>query len=140
MLEHQEWKQGDQSVRFEPPDMLWVRFRGTVSFEESRWLVSRFQELGSQQALFVVADMRENTGYDLEGRRYASENMESEWFSGIIYIGARLIHKAAAKGLALVLRLRGKPTVPVYFVSSDEEARHLRARLRTTQVPPTAHP
>ncbi|WP_309895176.1 hypothetical protein [Archangium sp.] len=120
--------------------MLWIKFRGTVSFEEAKWRVGRFQELGSQQELFVVADMTENSGYDVEGRRYASENIEPEWFSAIVYLGARLIHKAAAKGIALVQRLRGKPTTPVYFVASEEEARHLLARLRSTQEPPAQHP
>jgi len=140
MLEHCEWSKGDQSARFEPPDILWIRLRGTVSLEEAKWMVSLFQELGSQQAFFVVADMTKNISYDLEGRRYASENMEPEWFSGIVYLGARLIHKAAAKGISLVQRLRGKPTTPVYFVSSEEEARHLLARLRSTQEPPVEHP
>ncbi len=140
MLEHCEWRKGDQAARFEPPDMLWIKFRGTVSFEEAKWRVGRFQELGSQQELFVVADMTENSGYDVEGRRYASENIEPEWFSAIVYLGARLIHKAAAKGIALVQRLRGKPTTPVYFVASEEEARHLLARLRSTQEPPAQHP
>jgi hypothetical protein len=140
MSEHREWQKGDQSARFEPPDILWIRLRGTVSFEESKWMVSLFQELGSQQAFFVVADMKENTGYDLEGRRYASEHMEPEWFAGILYLGARLIHKAAAKGISLVQRLRGKPTTPVYFVSSEEEAHDLLARLRSAKEPPAAHP
>lgn len=139
MSEHREWKRGNQSARFEAPDILWVTFRGTVSLEEARWMVGLFQELGRQQELFVVADMTENTGGDLEGRRYASERMEPEWFAGVIYLGARLIHKAAAKGISLVQCLRGKPSTAVYFASSEEEARNIVVRLRSSKARPAAH-
>lgn len=139
MSEHHEWKGGNQSVRFEPPDLLWIRIRGSVSLEEFKWMVSLFQEVGRQQAFFIVADMTENTGYDLEGRRYVSERTEPEWFAGVIYLRARLIHKAAAKGISLVQRLCGKPTTPVYFVSSEEEARNLLIRLRSFNTSPAAH-
>lgn len=140
MSEHREWKSGNQAARFEPPDVLWIRFRGTISFEDAKWLVSLFQELGSQQAIFVVADMTENVSSDVEGRRYASERMEPEWFAGIIYLRARLIHKAAAKGLSLVQHLRGKPTSPVHFASTEEEARNIVVRLKSAKESPAVHP
>jgi hypothetical protein len=56
--------------------------------------------------------------------------MDPEWFVAIIYIGARLIHRAAAQGIGLVYALLGKRTNPVYFVSSEAEARDIIAWLR----------
>jgi hypothetical protein len=130
MAEQREWRMGVQCARFEPPDILWMKFQGSLSLEEARWLVNLCQELGSQQAFFVVVDLTENIGFDPEARRYVSEHTPSEWFAGVIYIGARLIHKAAAKGISLVQRMLGKVTPPVYFVSTEEEARETIAQLR----------
>jgi hypothetical protein len=79
----------------------------------------------------MVADVTENTSLDAEGRRYASEHTDPEWFSSIIYVGARLIHRAAAKGIQLVHNLLGKRHSPVYFASTPAEARDLIARLRS---------
>jgi hypothetical protein len=124
---------GEQYARFDPPDILWMKYRGIVSFEEAKWMVALCQELGSQRPLFVVADMTENSGYDTEGRRYASERMESEWFVCIIYVGARLIHKGAAKGIGLVQRLVGKKTTPLVFVSNEQEARTTLEQLKRSK-------
>jgi hypothetical protein len=131
MEEAREWKQETHQVRFEAPETLWMTWRGHLSAEACKWVVDLFQELGSQRALIVVADMTEHTTVDAEGRRYLSEHMEPEWFVAIIYIGARLIHRAAAQGIGLVYALLGKKTSPVYFVASEAEARDTIAWLRT---------
>jgi hypothetical protein len=130
MEEEREWKQAAHRARFEEPDTLWLKFQGPISFENSTWVVNLFQELGSQRAFIVAADMAESTDIDQEGRRYASEHMDPEWFVAIIYIGARLIHRAAAQGIGLVYALIGKKANPVYFVSSEAEARDVIARIR----------
>ncbi|WP_309896456.1 hypothetical protein [Archangium sp.] len=130
MAEEREWKQAAHQARFEAPDTVWMKLQGPVSYESLTWIVSLFRELGSQRAFIVVADMTHSTDIDPEGRRYASEHMEPEWFVAIIYIGARLIHRAAAQGIGLVYALLGKKTNPVYFVSSEAEARDIIARLR----------
>jgi hypothetical protein len=132
MSEQREWKLGAHRARFEAPDTLWMKFQGPISHEACTWVVSLFRELGDQRALIVVADVAENTTMDAEGRRYASEHLEPEWFVAIIYIGARLIHRAAAKGIALVYALLGKKVTPVYFVATEAEAHDTIARLRTS--------
>lgn len=132
MSEEREWKLGAHHARFEAPDTLWLKVQGPITHEAASWVMSLFRELGSQGAFIVVADVAGNTTIDAEGRRYLSEHLEPEWFVAIIYIGARLIHRAAAKGIGLVYALIGKRTNPVYFVSSEAEARETIARLRTT--------
>lgn len=136
MSEPREWKLEAHQGRFEPPDTLWLKLQGSISRETFVWTVTLCRELGSQQALFVVADVTETNGMDPEGRRYASEHMESEWIAAVIYIGARLIHKAAAKGIGFVVQhLLGRKTTPVYFVSNEEEARDVLAQLRRSKEP-----
>ena len=108
-----------------------MKYHGPISLEEFTWTVKLCGELGGQRALIAVADMAEGTTLDPEGRRYASEHIEPEWFEAVIYVGARLIHKAAAKGLQFVLFLLGKKTTPVYFVADEAEARDTIARLRS---------
>ncbi len=130
MEEERAWKLDAHQARFEAPDTLWMKFQGPISLEASTWVVNVFRELGSQRAFIVAADVAGSTDIDPEGRRYASEHMEPDWFVAIIYIGARLIHRAAAQGIGLVYTLLGKRTNPVYFVSSEAEARDIIARLR----------
>jgi hypothetical protein len=130
MEEERAWKLDAHQARFEAPDTLWMKFQGPISLEASTWVVNVFRELGSQRAFIVAADVAGSTDIDPEGRRYASEHMEPDWFVAIIYIGARLIHRAAAQGIGLVYSLLGKRTNPVYFVSSEAEARDIIAQLR----------
>jgi hypothetical protein len=130
LSEPREWKMGAHEARFEPPDILWMKYRGPISLDEITWAMGRIREQAAQRALFVVADVTENTSLEPEARRYASERIDPEDFTVVIYIGARLIHKAAAKGIAFVQFLLGRKTTPVYFVSSEAEARDTIARLR----------
>jgi hypothetical protein len=139
MQEPCEWKLGGHHVRFEPPDVLWMTFRGGISYEESVWTSKLLQELGSQRPLFIAADLSESTSLDPEGRRYVSEHTIPEWFVGIIYIKARVIHKAAATGISLVQRLLGREPTPLYFVATEEEARHTIARLKGARAPAELH-
>ncbi|HLM47685.1 MAG TPA: hypothetical protein VK458_27720 [Myxococcaceae bacterium] len=130
MSEQREWKLGAHQARFEAPNTLWMKFQGPISYEAYVWAVNILRELGGQQALIVVADMTENTTMDTEGQRYASEHIEPEWCEAVIYMGARLIHKAGAKGFELVYRLLGKKVPPVHFASTEAQARDTIARLR----------
>ncbi len=132
MEEECEWKLGAHQARFEAPNTLWMKFQGHLSYEDYIWATKLLQELGEQRSLIVVADMTGSTTMDSEGQRYASEHIEPEWCEAIIYMGARLIHKAAAMGFELVYRLLGKKVTPVHFASSDAEARATIARLRST--------
>jgi hypothetical protein len=83
----------------------------------------------------VVADVKEMGTVEPEGLRYVSEHLAREWFSGVIYIRARLLHRALAKGIDLVQRMLGKESGPVYFVSTEEEARNTIAQLRRAKEP-----
>ena len=134
MASQREWMMGAQQVRFEPPDILWVRFQGKLSLEETRRLVDLYRELGTSSPFFLVGDMREADRVDPEVQRYFSEQAEPAWVHANIFIGARLTHKAVAQGIFLAAWLTGRSETnelsKVHFVSTPAEASELVARLR----------
>jgi hypothetical protein len=132
--EQREWRQGTHLAWFEAPETLWMKYQGPLTYEDYIWTVKVMRELAQQRPLIVVADVTGNTTMDAEGQRYVSEHIEPEWFVAIIYMRARLIHKAGAKGIELVYRLLGKKVTPVHFASTEAQARETIARLRATET------
>jgi hypothetical protein len=130
MSDVREWKLDSHSLRFEPPDILFHKVWGSASLKDCREFMAIYRELGSRVPVFAVVDMSEAARIEEDARRYVSENLQTEWFAGVIYVRARLVHKAVAKGITIFLRLIGKPSVDPHFVSTEEEARDLIARLR----------
>jgi hypothetical protein len=134
MASQQEWTIGAQQVRFESPDILWVRFQGRLSLEEAIGLVDLYRELGTSSPFFLVGDMREADRVDPEVQRYLSEQAAPAWVHANIFIGARLTHKAVARGIFLAAWLTGRSETnelaKVHFVSSHAEASALVAQLR----------
>ncbi|QRO01524.1 hypothetical protein JRI60_22135 [Archangium violaceum] len=138
MSEQREWKVGDTTLRFEPPDLVWVHTRGHATLEDAIRMLAIYRELGEQQPLFIVADLSQATKLDPEGGRYLSEHARSEWIQGCIYIGARLLHRAISKGIALAAHLSGRADesalTRVHFVSSEAQARDLIPQLRAKRL------
>jgi hypothetical protein len=134
MSEQREWKVGGTTVRFEPPELVWVHTRGRASLEDAIQLVEIYRELGQQRPILIVGDLSEATTLDLEGGRYLSEHIQPEWILGTIYIGARLLHRAVSKGIALAAHLAGRMEASaltrIQFVDSEAQARGLVARMR----------
>jgi hypothetical protein len=134
MSEQREWTVGSTTLRFEPPDLVWVHTRGHATLDDAVRMVEIYRELGEQRPILIVADLSQATTLDGEGGRYLSEHARPEWIQGCIYIGARLLHRAVAKGIALAAHLSGRADVSaltkVHFVSSEAQARDLILRLR----------
>lgn len=139
MSEQRMWTVGDTSVRFEAPDLVWVKTAGRATLEDAKGLLDIYRELGEQQPILIVADMSAATTLDKEGGRYLSEHFRPEWIQGSIYIKARLLHRAISKGIALAAYLTGRTDEnalhKVHFVDSEAQARDLIPRLR---APPLA--
>ncbi len=138
MSEQREWKVGDTTLRFEPPELVWVHTRGRASLEDAIQLVDIYRELGQRRPILIVADLSEATTLDVAGGRYLSLHVQPEWIQGTIYIGARLLHRAVSKGIALAAHLAGRTEASaltkVQFVASEAQARELIARLRTERL------
>jgi hypothetical protein len=125
---------GAQKLRFEPPDILWVDFQGKVSLEEITLLVDCYRKLGTSAPFFLVGDLRGVPRMDEEPQRYLSEHADPSWVLGNVFIGARLVHKAAVRGIYLAAWLTGRVETSevskIHFVSTPAEASELVARLR----------
>ena len=133
MEQQREWRIGSSELRFEPPDLLWAEFRGELTLEETRRLVDVYRELRSRP-FYMVADLREVTAIPEETRRYLSEHADPRWILGVIYVGARLVHRAAAKGLIIAAWLLGRAEksdlARIHFVSTHAQAQEILTRLR----------
>lgn len=131
------WTTGRHTLRFEPPDLLWSKFRGSCTRAEAIQMVEIYREVGSVQPFYMLADMEEAEGMESEARRYMSDHIQHEWVLGIIYFKSRLLHRAIAMGMLLAAEmtrmdkshLRGK----IHFVSTEAKAQELLAQLRAQQ-------
>lgn len=130
-----EWTIGENTARFESPDLLRVRFKGLCSLRDAVQMVELSQELATVRPFFLLGDMEAAKGIDSEARHYLSERFRPEWTLGVIYFKLRLFHKALVTGLLLAMEmtqpeghvLRGK----VHFTSTQDKAEALLAQLRT---------
>lgn len=141
MSEQREWKVGGTTIRFEPPELVWVHTRGQATYEDAPRLVEIYRELGQQRPILIVADLSEATTLDVQGGRYLSLNIDPKWILGTIYIGARLLHRAVSKGIALAAHLSGRTDesalTKVRFASSQAEVHDLIRQMRAERLAKT---
>ena len=125
---------GAHVCRFEPPDLLWLEFRGRVSLEETVQLLELFRELGSARPFFLVTDVTGVPKLNAETQRYLGEHAEPAWLRASVVVGASLFHRAAAKGVFLAAWLTGRAdkseVSKVHFASTPAEAAELVVQLR----------
>lgn len=134
---HREWRISTHTLRFEPPDLLRIDFRGVLTLEDAPRMVEIYRELGTAVRLYVLGSMSEAEPLEPEVRHYLSEHMRSEWFQATIYFGARLVHKALIKGVVIAAHL-DESTVKeaevslatIHFAATQEEAEQRLLQLR----------
>ncbi|OJH41223.1 hypothetical protein [Cystobacter ferrugineus] len=138
---HREWRIGTHTLRFEPPDLLRIDFRGVLTLEDAPHMVEVYRELGTSVRLYALGSMSEAEPLEPEVRHYLSEHMRPEWFHATVYFGARLVHKALIKGVVLAAHLDDvmekaateRSLQTIHFVSTREEAEQLILQLRAQQ-------
>jgi hypothetical protein len=116
------WEYGEQRAWVEPPDVLWARFRGAVTLETSQWSCGVYRQMSEGGSFYLVADIA-GSNLSPESRRYLVQHVKSEWFRGIVYIGAGLDQKAATKSLMVGSMLSGGQPLDVVYVDTPERAR-----------------
>jgi hypothetical protein len=125
---------GTHTFRFEPPDIFWACFHGVLSVADATLAVNIYREMSEVRPFVFVAEVKEMSRLEPEAARYLSDHLPSEWVLGNIYIGARLLHRALAKGFALASLVSLHPDAhaldKVHFVSTPEQARELILQLR----------
>jgi len=138
MERKREWTIGASVLRFEPPDLVLADFRGTLTVEDIARMMDVYRELNRSGPFFMVADLRALDTLSEEVRRYFSENVDSKWIHAVIYVGARLVQKAAVKGLLVASWLLGRTEKSelskIHFASTHPQALELLARLRAQRT------
>ena len=134
MTETREWTFENSTLRFEPPDVFWARFQGTLTLKDARASMAVYEELSEVRPFFFVAEMGGSVRLDPEAARYLSENVPGSWMRAQIYISTRLLHRALVKGLTLAAHLTWSaeehPFEKIHHVSTEADARALIARIR----------
>ena len=129
-----EWAVGPHTLRFEPPDMFWVKFRGPLTLRNAEQVIGIYKEMSEARPFFFMAEVQGLSRLEPEAGHYLTENIPATWIQANIYIGARLLHRAMAKGFALasiLLDLKEKHTLEqIHHVATVEQARALIDRLR----------
>lgn len=129
-----EWSMGSHTLSFEPPDVFWARFRGPLTVADATYAVNVYREMSEVRPFVFVAEVKEMSRLEPEAARYLTDHLPSEWTLGSIYIGARLLHRALAKGFALASLVSFHPDEraleKVHFAATPEQARELILRLR----------
>ncbi|HZH75232.1 MAG TPA: hypothetical protein VEY88_04310 [Archangium sp.] len=138
MEQKREWTIGASVLRFEPPDLVWADFRGTLTVEDIARMMDVYRELNRSGPFFMVADLRALGPINEEVQRYFSENVDSKWIHAVIYVGARLVQKAAVKGLLVASWLLGRmeksELSKIHFAATHAQALELLARLRAQRT------
>lgn len=134
-----EWAVGNHTLRFEPPDMFWVKFRGALTLRDAEQVLGIYEEMSEVRPFFFMAEVQGLSRLEPEAGHYLTENIPPTWIHANIYIGARLLHRAMAKGFAiasLLLDLKEKHTLEqIHHVATVEQAYALIARLRAQLAP-----
>jgi hypothetical protein len=122
MERQREWSHGEQRIWFEPPDILWTRYRGLHTGEVTEWYCGVYREVAATQRFYLAADV---TGVVMtpESRRFLLGAVKLDWFHGLVYIGAGLEQKAATKSLMVGALLSSGQPLDLHYVDTPEQAR-----------------
>lgn len=137
-----EWKIGPHTVIFEPPELLRLIYQGNLTLEQARALVEIYRELVRTRPVDILGDMSAADPLAPEVQRYLGETLRTEWFRISVYFGARLVHKALIKGVAIATHLATSASPPtevlmsgIHYAGTREEAERLLHELRA-RLPP----
>ena len=132
-----EWKIGPHTIVFEPPRLLRLFYRGGLTLEQASALMGIYQELTRTHPVDLLGDMSAADPLSPEVQRYFGENTRPGLFRLSVYFGARLVHKAQIKGLALSNQMTERRLPPteelmasIHYVATREEAEQLLGELR----------
>jgi hypothetical protein len=124
-----EWEYGAaHRAYFEEPDILHFKFSGPTTFEDAKRTVEICREVGAVRPFFLIIDAADST-IDANSRGYIVQNLEPEWFQGIIYTGLGFVQRAMAKALVVALYFT-RWNVGIDFVATEQDARAIIHRKR----------
>jgi hypothetical protein len=127
-----EWQVGPHRAHFEEPDLLIVQMNGPTDVEHARGLTEVYRETGTRQPIFAVLKVKDSP-IDAAARKHFTQNVRTEWFHAIIFVGAGVLERAMGKAMTVALYFSGKWKAEFRYTDTEEQARELITQLRAKQ-------
>ena len=124
---------GKHITYFEPPDIIYMKFAGTASTEDSLELLRRQMDMSKGKSiLFFMIDAEDLDNIAPDGRRAVAETLKEIPLRGMAVVKAPLKAKVVTKLVITAINLfRRDPNLnPIAFFESEEEAREWIASRR----------
>ncbi len=128
-----EWQVGPHRAHFEEPDVLIVRMNGPTNLEHARGLVEVYREVGTRQPMFSVLNVKDSP-VNAAARKYFTQQLRTEWYHAIIFVGAGVVERAMGKAMTVALYFAGKWTAEFLYADTEEQAHELIAKVRAKKA------
>ncbi|WP_225413187.1 SpoIIAA family protein [Stigmatella hybrida] len=116
---------GPHTLSFEEPDIVRLTPHGQFDLREAREMILRVREFQKgREALYLLVDARQGTGFSAEVRRAISEDRSLVPYAGVALFGASFTLRTIANMMERANVLLGRPsTYQSVFTKTEEEAR-----------------
>jgi hypothetical protein len=117
---------GKQTTLFEPPDIFFLKLRGTCTWEEGSEINRRHREWGKTvDRVFYLVDLAELERIDPEVRKDATAAMAEVPTRGMVGFSAPLKARVIAKLIFTALNLFSNKAdrIPLHFADDEAAAR-----------------
>ncbi|HXO27849.1 MAG TPA: hypothetical protein VOA80_10920 [Thermoanaerobaculia bacterium] len=117
---------GNQTTFFEPPDIIFLKLRGTCTWEEGSEINRRHREWGKTvERVFFLIDLAELDRIDPEVRKDATTTLAAVPLRGMVGYSAPIKARVIAKLIFTALNLFSNKAdrVPLHFSDTEAEAR-----------------
>ena len=117
---------GNQTTFFEPPDIIFLKLRGTCTWEEGSEINRRHREWGKTvERIFFLIDLAELDRIDPEVRKDATTTLAAVPLRGMVGYSAPIKARVIAKLIFTALNLFSNKAdrIPLHFTDSEAEAR-----------------
>jgi hypothetical protein len=117
---------GNQTTFFEPPDIIFLKLRGTCTWEEGSEINRRQREWGQPlERVFFLIDLAELDRIDPEVRKDATTTLAALPLRGMVGFSAPIKARVIAKLIFTALNLFSNKAdrIPLHFTDSEAEAR-----------------
>lgn len=122
---------GEHALRYEPPDLLFLDWRGTLEASDIETL-SSFTETARERSgapLYLVVDARAARGISGAARKGVSNLARRKYWHATLCHGADFKLRVLIELIVNAVNLLVKEPLPLVFVGSEAEARDwVRAR------------
>jgi hypothetical protein len=125
-----EWQFGTHRAHLEEPDIIRVTFKGPMEFDDARALLGIYREVCPERPRYLFADIGASS-MNAATRKYLGTELRTEWFLGVVYVGANLLLRIISDALTShVLFSNRQRELDVRFVATEAEGRAVLETMR----------